>query len=255
MIEAALGDGAQLRACHNLQPRAPRGPGNRRGHFQRAAAARIGAVPAGEWRRVDGHRLRRACVAIRPQARLRTWCSCRIRRNMRAAISCSSTVCCQKARERDRRIRASAFTGRSCFAGCAARKVSAAAVAAPGDRPARAQRRTARRPLVRHRHRRAARRARRAVVARRRKVSQGERNEKDSRSGRRAGARCWSSRRGASASSPRSASTAGSTSSSRAAPYLKVVERKWTARLVQVRTGSHVRSVRSVDATRMNRRR
>ena len=48
-----------LRACHNVQPRAPRGPRNRRRHLSRIAAARIRAVPARERRRLDRHRLRR----------------------------------------------------------------------------------------------------------------------------------------------------------------------------------------------------
>src|SRR6188768_2917167 len=55
------------------------------------------------------------CAAIRPKRRLHTWCSFRIRRNTREAIFCSRTVCCQKARARDRRIQVSVFSARSCL--------------------------------------------------------------------------------------------------------------------------------------------
>ena len=56
----------------------------------------------------------------------------------------------------------------------------------------------------------------------------GRQDEKDSHSGRRSRGCCWWWRRGASASSRRSASIAGSSKLVEVAPYLTVVERKYT---------------------------
>ena len=184
MIEAALGSGAAIWACHNVQPRAPRGPGDGRGHFSCAAAARIGTVPAGEWRCVDGHRFRRRCAVHRRSVRLRTWCSCRTRRSTRAAIFCSSTDSCQKARASRQTYSGVGIYRPELFAGCEPGKFPLL----PLLRQAIARRALSGElhhgPVVRHRHPGAARRARCAIVVRQDFL--GRLNEKVSHSGRRA---------------------------------------------------------------------
>ena len=60
MIEAALGSGRQFGLSITYSHERPEALETGGGIFQCAAAARIRAVPAGEWRCVDGYRFRRA---------------------------------------------------------------------------------------------------------------------------------------------------------------------------------------------------